>query len=276
MAAAHDVALDDPLQKWLPDSVHVAAKDGKPVTLMALAHHAAGLPRLPPNLGAAAPDNPYREYDLAKLFAFLDGWTPPWAPYDSVLYSNVGAGLLGVALARAAHTTYEDALFRRVLLPLGMSDTWIDLGPRTVGRVATPHDSAGQATSLWDFGALAGAGGVRSTAADMLTFLAHQMPLAHSPLRAVLDATHVPSPRGLDAQTGLGLGWLIAQGPVGPIYSLDGSTGGMRAFVGFDPKRGIGVVVLSNQADPIADIGQHLLDPSEPLAHPAPREERVK
>ena len=79
--------------------------------------------------------------------ATLQMWTPPWAPFDSVEYSNDGAGLLGIALATRGGSTYDDALFRRVLLPLGMSSTMIALGPRTAGHLVTPHNGAGEATA---------------------------------------------------------------------------------------------------------------------------------
>ncbi len=52
----------------------------------------------------------------------------------------------------------------------------------------------------------------------------------------------------------------------------EGATAGFSAFVGYDPKDRIGVVVLSNASAPtgVGDIGLHLLDPKVPLANSEP------
>jgi hypothetical protein len=54
----------------------------------------------------------------------------------------------------------------------------------------------------------------------------------------------------------------------------NGGTGGYHSFVGFDRKRGVGVVVLSNSTNDIDDIGFHLVDPQIPLAKFEARKER--
>jgi hypothetical protein len=62
------------------------------------------------------------------------------------------------------------------------------------------------------------------------------------------------------------------------IVAHDGGTGGFRAWVGFNPKERVGVVVLSNAATLIGgfDIGLHLLDPKWPLANPEPPKQRTE
>ena len=59
MAHRGEVKLDDPVQKYLPDSVKVPQRSGKQITLIDLATHTSGLPRMPENFRPAAPDNPY-------------------------------------------------------------------------------------------------------------------------------------------------------------------------------------------------------------------------
>jgi len=46
----------------------------------------------------------------------------------------------------------------------------------------------------------------------------------------------------------------------------NGGTGGYHSFIGFDPRRKIGVVVLSNSTLSIDDIGFHILNPASALA----------
>jgi hypothetical protein len=50
---------------------------------------------------------------------------------------------------------------------------------------------------------------------------------------------------------------------------------GYHSFIGFDQKNRRGVVVLSNSAHFIDDIGFHLLESKQPLAHFEPAKERV-
>src|SRR5437773_5532624 len=50
MVERGEVKLDDPVAKYLPESVKVPARNGKQITLFNLATHTAGLPRDPSNL----------------------------------------------------------------------------------------------------------------------------------------------------------------------------------------------------------------------------------
>jgi CubicO group peptidase (beta-lactamase class C family) len=67
----------------------------------------------------------------------------------------------------------------------------------------------------------------------------------------------------------------MAKSASGEIVWHNGGTGGYRSFVGFAPKTGLGVVVLSNTftAAGVDDIGMHLLDSHAPLL-PAPKEHK--
>lgn len=87
-------------------------------------------------------------------------------------YSNVEFGLPGNALARAAGTSYETLLIQRVLAPLGMRSTRISFTPRMRAHLARGHDEFGGRMPSWETPALAGAGALRSTANDLLTFAA--------------------------------------------------------------------------------------------------------
>jgi CubicO group peptidase (beta-lactamase class C family) len=63
---------------------------------------------------------------------------------------------------------------------------------------------------------------------------------------------------------------------VGKIVWHNGGTGGYRSFIGFDPVRRIGVVVLCNNGNENYDeIGFHLLDETFPLKSPPRRRSEV-
>jgi D-alanyl-D-alanine-carboxypeptidase/D-alanyl-D-alanine-endopeptidase len=143
-------------------------------------------------------------------------------------------------------------------------------------RLAAGHDAAMETVANWDLPTLAGAGALRSTANDLLTFLAANLGDKTSRLAPAMAAMlTVRRPTG---QPGLevALGWHIFTTNGREIVWHNGGTGGYRSFMGFDPKTRTGVVVLSNASTTagVDDIGRHLLDPSVPLLTlPAPRQE---
>ncbi len=78
MVERDEVKLDDPVAKYLPESVKVPARDGKQITLLNLAIHTAGLPRDPSNLTLTRglPENAFADYNVEKLYAFCPA--SPW------------------------------------------------------------------------------------------------------------------------------------------------------------------------------------------------------
>jgi len=263
MVAKGEVGLDDPVQRYLPDSVRVPKRDSLEITLRLLAAQRSGLPRLPSNLLPADPTNPYADYDAGRLYAFLNGYTLPRDPGASYEYSNLGVGLLGFALARRAGTSYEGLLLQRVIGPLGLASTRVALTPDLRARLARGHQGEREVGN-WDLDALAGAGALRSTAADLTRFLSAAMGLVPTTLDSAFRLTQV-----IQGDAGptmrIALAWHVMGPDTAAVSWHNGGTGGYHSFIGFDPRRKIGVVVLSNSTQSIDDIGFHVLSPSFPL-----------
>jgi D-alanyl-D-alanine-carboxypeptidase/D-alanyl-D-alanine-endopeptidase len=96
------------------------------ITLLDLAIQHSGLPRMPDNFKPADPANPYADDRPTDLYAFLvkDGIEKPVnSPF---LYSNLGMGLLGQALADRAGITYPELMKQQITGPLGLKDTVVD------------------------------------------------------------------------------------------------------------------------------------------------------
>ena len=269
MVADGSVRFDDPVAKFLPASVHVPARNGRQITLVDLSTQSSGLPRLPLNMAPRDSTNPYADYSVDQLYTFLSSYELPRDPGETYEYSNLGVGLLGHALALKAGVSYEDLVRRRILTPLGMRETAITLSPALRARIAPGHDATGEVVPNWDLPTLAGAGALRSTVGDMLTFLAANLDTSASPLTRALKQTHV-SRRGAGSATmTIGLGWHILARPQGAaIVWHNGGTGGYRSFAGFDEVRRVAVVVLTNANIGADDIGFHLLDATLPLQTP--------
>jgi CubicO group peptidase (beta-lactamase class C family) len=261
-----EVALDDPISKYLPAPVKVPER-GRPITLQDLANHTSGLPRLPTNMSPKDPENPYADYSVEQLYQFLSAYQLPRDVGSAYEYSNLGAGLLGHILALRAGTDYESLVKTRIAGPLGMTSTSVMLTPSMKARLATGHDRLLKPTKGWDLPTLAGAGAIRSSANDMLTFLAAAMDYGQSPLRVAMKAMlQNRAPAGAPNME-IGLGWHIARSNGKTIVWHNGGTGGYRTFMGFDPDARAGVVLLTNAASAAGpdDIGRHLLDSTSPL-----------
>lgn len=265
MVRLREVRLEQRVAELLPKSVTVPARGDTAITLLDLATQHSGLPRQPANFAPADPANPYADYTEARLYDFLSHHTMTRAPGTVYEYSNLGMGLLGHALAVRSGKPYETILTERVLKPLGLTDTRITLTADMKTRLAPGHDVTGAVVPNWDFKALAGAGALRSTANDMLRFLAANLDSGTAAIYADLRETHRLQLATTNAQTAIGLAWQLSYAPGSEIVWHNGGTGGYRSFIGFDPSRRVGVVLLSNMTGALDDIGFHLLFPKLPL-----------
>jgi CubicO group peptidase (beta-lactamase class C family) len=218
---------------------------------------------LPSNLRPADSENPYADYTVDDLHRFLATYTLERDIGTRFEYSNLGVGLLGHVLAARAGTSYEAALKERVLDPLRLRETRITLSPEMAGRLAVGHTSRGRIAKSWDVGILVGAGGLRSTADDLLTFAAAHYDRA-GPLFPVFGMT-LRAQRSLAAGGGdsVGLNWLLMRSSGRAIAWHNGGTGGYRSFLGLDRERRRAVVVLTNSATSVDDLGMTLLGGAE-------------
>jgi serine-type D-Ala-D-Ala carboxypeptidase/endopeptidase len=266
MVQRGEVALSDPVATCLPAHVKVPQRSGRQITLQDLATHRSGLPRLPSNFKPADRSNPYADYTLEQLYEFLSTYELPRDVDSQFEYSNLGYGLLGHVLERRAGTNYEWLVRTRILDRLGMNSTGVALSPGMKARLASGHNGKLERVALWDLTTLSGAGALRSTAIDMLTFLEANLGYSESPLGPAMLRIHRPT--GLEGP----IGWQIVT--LDGLFTRDGhhivchsgGTAGFQAFLGFDPKARTGVVVLANAlsisraSSGIDDIGPHLLD----------------
>jgi serine-type D-Ala-D-Ala carboxypeptidase/endopeptidase len=74
MVQRGEVALDDPVAKYLPASVKMPQRNGRQITLVDLSTHTSGLPPLPTNFAPKDPANPYADYSVDQLYQFLSSY----------------------------------------------------------------------------------------------------------------------------------------------------------------------------------------------------------
>jgi len=270
----NEVKLDDSISKFLPASVKTPERNGRQIALLDLATHSSALARMPDNMAPKDAENPYADYTVKQMYDFLSDFKPVRDIGAKYEYSNLGAGLLGHILALKAGTNYEVLVLERICRPLAMTNTLITLSPALKKRLAPGHDASGAPAKNWDLPTFAGAGALRSTANDLLKFLAANLELAPAKLAAAMRLAQQPR-RDAGAQMKIGLGWHIAEKHDAKIVWHNGGTGGYHSFIGFNPATKRAVVLLANSARSFDDIGFHLLESKYPLAGAEPAKERV-
>ena len=263
-----ELSLDDTLGRLLEGKVTFASEKVAAVTLRQLVTHTACLPRLPANLleGANARD-PYAHYDRAELWNALATQQVMGTPPCDAAYSNLGVGLLGDLLALRHGRSWEALVHERITAPLGMRDTLVTLGDKAP-RLA-PGFSGTKSASTWSFDALVGAGGLRSTPADMLIFGRAILAGRNGPLGAAAERVVTPLARFGDGAIGHAM---QLRGPADKrSFSHDGATGGYRSVLLLAADTGEVLVVLAGNADaPVGRLAAELAAARYPVEAVAP------
>src|SRR5688572_2812635 len=244
-----EMKLDDPVQKYLPASVRMPTRNGRQITLRHLVTHTSGLPHIAGNLNPKRADQPFADYTVEELNAFLSGYKLTREPGTKFEYSSLGAGLLGHVIALKAGSDYESLVVDRICRPLKMDSTRITLTPELRSRFAIGHNQFGEAVLSWDRATQLGGSALRSTANDMLKFLSANLGLTPSSLTPIMEKTHTLR---LDQTLGMdfGLAWIITRWPQErEIIWHAGGVPGYITFAGFDKVQRRGVVILSSSWD---------------------------
>ncbi len=271
--------LDDRIGRLLPEG-WTLPEPARAITLRHCTTHTSGLPRLPANLLnfmdairlTLLGNDPYRDYteeQFRQALAMVKLNHEPGTRYE---YSNFGAGLLGFVLARRHGWDYESLVTDSICRTLGMHGTMIALDERACSRLPAKYRailklgpmSFGLKSDEWRLpNHLAGAGAIRSTGRDMMTFLKANMGLVPTPIDEAIRRSH----RELFQDTaGLAIGtnWIrsfddeLAQN----IIWHNGGTGGFRSYLGFTEDLQFGVFVLGNTANSVDALAVEILKSS--------------
>lgn len=239
--------LADPASTYLPGAT-LPTFEGAPFTLAHLASHGAGLPSMPDNLTGDR-FAPAAGYTRERLFAFLARTELPDRPGTTYRYSNVGVGLLGVALADESGKTFEAMVAETITGPLGMNDTRIDRASYPEARLAQGHQGATPIPPN-RIDVLESSGALRSTARDMLKLTSVIAGRAHAlgPAAELAKAPVLQKASG--GACGLTLELRDAQGVA--YAEKSGATPGFTARIVATASPALGIVVLANTAN--ADV----------------------
>jgi CubicO group peptidase (beta-lactamase class C family) len=267
MVEQKKVTMDEPLRDLLPAGTVAKPASGAEITLLDLATQHSGLPPLPSNFAPKNSVDPYADYSAQDLYAFLAKQGVAKPDRADFVYSNLGFGTLGQALANKSGLSYADLLKQEVTGPLKLTDTVLNLSPGQQKRFTPGHYPSHQMAPPWTFDALAGCGAIRSTASDMLTYLEVQLhpetTKSKDPtMEDAIETTHELLESALPGMN-IGLAWLYI--PKINSYWHNGATGGYNSYALFSPSEDYALIVLYNttitQAGGFADrLGEHLAE----------------
>lgn len=206
------------------------------------------------------------------MYAYLSSYKLSRDPGSEYEYSNFGSVLLGHVLALKAGTNFESLLLNRICRPLHMDNTRIYLTPVLTSRLAMGHDDSGKPFPPAKLDLYAPAGGIHSTANDLLKYLSAQIGLTTSPLSPSIEKTHVirytdshgyPGGTETNYYGNIAMPWMQRGGasPAGMnLLGHGGGAGSYHNWVGFDLQQQRGVVALTTSARfSIEDVGQAVL-----------------
>jgi D-alanyl-D-alanine carboxypeptidase len=275
--------LDDPVVNYLPELNNSSNPFGpiENVTLRRLLSHESGLMSEPPGTdytagkyeGVAAPNLA----DASRIAVTV--------PANSQQkYSNLGYQLLGEVVARFAGRPFVDHLRTAILDPLGMSSTMFNPLPAAdTHRCATGYQGRWLTDVLTKsdppIGFIA-EGGLWSCVEDLAKWLAFQTrPDGERPDEESVLASptrrEMQKPRYLMDDTwsqAFGIGWYAIRKDEATWVQHSGGDRGFITNVCFDPKSGVGAVVLFNGAGVASALSMEIAEIAREAAVSAPAE----
>lgn len=263
LVADKTVRLDDPLQQYAPTG-DVVPERMKPITLLDLATHTAGLPR---ELGYAPDGTPHFTYpDFNTRWRWLQSQHLRSIPGTAAQYSNLGFDFLADALQQATHQQYAALLSDRTLKPLHMWNTTFFPNADQCNRLLTGARDQGPCTVTEETD---GSSGLYSTAADMTTWLKYLlgsdgagMPSQDAAAQAIyIQPASLKRQRGLNLAgepTGVGLGWIQILPTDSPsmIVQKTGGGAGFQTYIAINRARrtAVFVALTSGRSHAHADL----------------------
>lgn len=271
------LSLEDPVVKHLPE-----LQGDERFSSAEIHHfltHSAGLPPLPSLIGAMARslekdetmgerweemkkikpiDSPQELMSYIRDLSF-EVLGPPGTSFS---YSNDCFALVGTIIERVTGQSFQSVVRERILEPLGMARTMVDLDPARAGEITTLYTRKGSGEDWetvrsplwWESPAMVAAGFLRSTARDLLKYLE----IFRDPGSAILEPGEVermttPWVEGFPG-SGYGYGLRIQTDYRGlTLVEHSGGLKGVSSHVLVVPERGVTAVALCNVDDAPTD-----------------------
>ncbi len=245
--------LDDPIARTIGPGWYTSRWEAEaPVTTAQLLEHTAGFHDLTQTQFAHSDPRrlPFDEALRVEPETRILAWKPGLHP----VYSNLGYGLAGFVLERAAGERYEDYLGRELLAALDMRDSGFHLDDRSAQALATGYDTDARTVLPYWHMLFPPFGGLNATPRDMAAFVRlllndgrhgeRQLIPADAIERMRTPRTAMAARDGLRFGYGLGIYQWFRRGT--RFFGHGGDGDGYLAHFGYDPRSGLGYFVVIN------------------------------
>ena len=249
---------DADIRKYLPGTYPDLEYKGQPITLLNLANHTSGLPRIPANLMMQPGfdlNDPYKNYTEEMIWEYLRTFKLDTLPGTVESYSNLGVAVLGLILEKVYHKPLEELMHEYITALFKMPNTRYAIATAEAKNIAKGYDSkSGKEAPSWTMNAFQGCGGLHSNLADMMQYLSANMQEKNADIALTHKATYTySSPQ-------VGISWMLstAQGGHNIIWH-NGATAGYTSFCGFIKETSVGIVVLNNSGNNVDELAMEIL-----------------
>jgi CubicO group peptidase (beta-lactamase class C family) len=230
------------------------------VTLGMIVSHYSGLENLPPNRTGPL-ESPYADYSRSNLKTCLSSICSYAYPVGSTFhYSNLGIGLLGVALTDFyGHSSYEDLFSEKIGKALELKSTHVNESSNIstiLSNIVIGRKSDGTLVNPAEMGVLAGAGALLSSGDDMLKILKVLTAPNNTWSLAMAEAQTVIKPISGNRSICYALERYLNHSNT--VYAKGGGQSGYSSYIAWVPDLKAGAFILSDQGG----ITNTLLQPS--------------
>ena len=245
---------NDPVKKYLPDTVSIPAYDGKEITLENLVTHTSTLPRVQDDFSKEEE----ADYTFEDLYKYLSGLKLDRKIGETYEYSNLGFGLLGHTLALRAEIDYANMLVEKICNPLNMNDTRIYLSKEQKKSLAQGYSNKGEPAKHFDAITHNAAGGINSSINDLVKFLFANLSKNKTQISKAIQKSHETLFK--DGYSELAYAWFVVDLDGEKILDHNGGTSGFSSYLAFSEDAQNGVVVLSNSAIDVTNLGSYIME----------------
>jgi CubicO group peptidase (beta-lactamase class C family) len=247
------IALDEPVERHLPEIREVAGySDATRTTFRQIASHTGGLTREPKLEQADA--GPIEEWEN-KVLRSIPTTSFEFKPGERFSYSNIGYGMLGVALSRAAGEPFIELVEKRIFQPLQMENSFFVVPEHKVKDLAQGILGGPFGDEELDLdqpqkehrgrGYKVPNGSIYSTPTDLGKFLMCNMgtpKLLETDRLELMHTNQTPE----TVYHSYGLGFELYRDPAITIVGHSGGVPGYSAYFGFEKEYGYGVILMRN------------------------------
>lgn len=242
------IKLTDPVEMYLPEIKQlVGYSQSTKITFLELSTHTSGLIREPEMEGAAS--GPFENWEN-KIIQSISHTSFESRPGEKFSYSNIGYGILGLALSRSANKPFPDLIQNNIFTPLQMNHSYFKVPVEITPRLAkgmnggpgeldleTPnHEHVGRGYKVPN-------GGIYSTPNDLARFA-----MANLGYQKLLGLENLKSMQigNLSRRDDYGLGFFINNEQPVSIVNHGGAVAGYTAYLAFEPTSGYGIIMMRN------------------------------